>query len=350
MATDNLSLVLHKINDLRLEQRPIPKPRKNEVLIKMHSVGICGSDVHYWKKGGIGMKSFILKKPMVLGHEPSGTIAELGEGVTDFNIGDRVVIEPGFSCLHCDYCKKGAYNLCPDMTFCSSAPVDGTLCRYYVHHSKFCYLLPDNVSLEEAALIEPLAVAVHACRRSNVSIGKSVLVIGSGPIGLMHLLTAKAMGAAKVCVLDIVQKRLDFATAMGADHVVLCSSKEPEALAQQVIHVMGEPPDITLECSGAESSIQLGLLATKTGGVLILIGVGNRTATLPIMEATIREVDIRGNFRYVNCHPTALELISSGKVNVKPLITHRFKLEDSLKAFEVAHAGEGIKVLINCEG
>jgi len=347
MATDNLSLVLHKIDDMRLEQRPIPKPGKNEVLIKMHSVGICGSDVHYWKEGRINR--FIVNEPMVLGHEPSGTIAEVGEGVTDFKKGDRVVIEPGISCLECEFCKKGTYNLCPDVKFCATPPVDGTLCRYYVHHSKFCFKLPDNVSLEEAALIEPLAVAVHACRRSNVSIGKSVLISGSGPIGLMNLLTAKAMGASKVCVVDVVQKRLDFAKTLGADHVVRCTTKDTEAFAQQVIDVMGGPPDITLECSGVEPSIQLGLLATKSGGVMTLIGVGPRNITLPLMEASTREVDIRGIFRYANCHPTALELIASGKVNVKPLITHHFTLEESIKAFEVAQAGEGIKVLINCE-
>lgn len=348
MATDNPSLVLHKINDLRLEERPIPKPASNEVVIAMHSVGICGSDVHYWKEGRIN--KFIVDSPLVLGHEPSGVIFEVGDKVDNLKKGDRVVIEPGVPCFECDYCLKGTYNLCPGVLFCATPPHDGTLCRYFKHHAKLCHKIPDNMTLEEAALVEPLSVAVHACRRSNVQIGKTVLICGAGPIGLVNMLTAKAMGAQKTCVTDIVQSRLDFAKALGADHCVLFNTKDVEQLSKRVEDVMGGPPDITIECSGAELSIQLGLLATKSGGVMTLVGVGPRTISLPIMEASIREVDIRGVFRYANCHPVAISLISSGKVDVKPLITHRFKLEESIKAFEVASTGAGgaIKVVINC--
>lgn len=348
MAEDNLSLILHKIDDIRLEQRPVPKPGKNEVLIAIHSVGICGSDVHYWKDGRIGR--FIVDGPMVLGHEPSGVIKEVGENVTHLKPGDRVVIEPGVACLQCDFCKKGTYNLCPKVEFCATPPTDGTLCRYYKQSASFCYKIPDNVSLEEAALVEPLSVAVYACRRASVSVGKSVLICGSGPIGLLNMMTAKVMGATQVCIIDVVKSRLDFAKKLGADHVVVADTKDAIALAKKVKETMGCEPDITLECSGAEASLQLGIQVTKPGGMLTVVGCCPPVVSIPLIEACLKEVDVRGIFRYANCHPTAIDLIASGKVNVKPLITHHFSLEESLKAFEVAHTGAGgaIKVLINC--
>lgn len=196
MAAENLSVVLKKVDQIVLENRPVPVPKPHEVLISIKHVGICGSDVHYWKHGRIG--SFIVTGPMVLGHEPSGVVVKVGSEVTNLKPGDRVAIEPGVPCTKCTHCLTGRYNLCADMIFCATPPYDGTLCRFFAHHSAFVHKIPDNVSLEEAALVEPLAVAVHACRRSNVGIDKTVLVTGAGPIGLVNLMTAKAMGAPQV--------------------------------------------------------------------------------------------------------------------------------------------------------
>lgn len=349
MASEsNLSAVLREVDNLVLEERPIPQPGKGEVQISMHAVGICGSDVHYWKKGRIG--DFILTAPMVLGHESSGIVSAVGEGVTHLKIGDRVAIEPGHGCRMCDFCKEGRYNLCPDMKFAATPPYDGSLCRYYVHPADFCFKLPDHVSFEEGALLEPLSVAVHACQRAGVSIGSKVLICGAGPIGLVNLMTAKACGASKVTVTDIDKGRLNKAKELGADFVIKVDpKKDSKDLANKVIDSMG-PADQTIECSGAEASFHAAIYATKSGGTLVVVGMGKPAVNFPIVDALVREVDIRGIFRYVNCYPKALALVASGAVNVKPLVTHHFKLEESLAAFETSRTGAGgaIKVMIHC--
>lgn len=348
MADDNLSLVLYGIDDMRLEQRPIHKPGENDVLIGMHSVGICGSDVHYLKHGRIG--DFIVKDPMILGHEASGTIIDVGKGVKHLSKGDRVAIEPGVPCRKCQYCKSGSYNLCPDMIFCATPPVDGSLCRFYVHASDFCFKLPDHVSFEEGAMLEPLSVGVHACRRAGIAMGHKVLILGAGPIGLLSMLVARANGATRVAITDLDENRLKMAAELGADETLKITSRDGKEVADQIQQVFGQA-DRTIECTGAESSIQTGIFATKSGGVLVIVGMGKPVITLPVFDALVREVDVRGIFRYANCYPTALELIASGKVNVKPLITHRFKLEQSHQAFEATGAGNSnaIKVMISCE-
>jgi len=347
-GTDNLSLVLKKKDELVLEQRPIPTPGPNQVLIQMHSVGICGSDVHYWKEGACG--TFIIDGPLVMGHESSGTVAKVGPNVTHLKPGDRVAIEPGVPCRQCDLCRNGSYNLCPKVFFCATPPDDGVLSRFYVHAADFCYKLPDNVSYEEGALIEPLSVAIHACRRANISIGHNVLVCGAGPIGLVNLITAKAMGASRVVVTDVVQSRLEVAKQLGADGTVLVDTRDIPTLVDRVEKALGAKPDISIDCSGVESSLQLGIKATKSGGLLMCVGLGKEYQNLPIMDAAIREVDIRGVFRYKNTYPTAIAMLASGQINVKPLVTHRFKLEEAVKAFETAHSGAGgaIKVIIKC--
>ncbi|CAH1252770.1 SORD [Branchiostoma lanceolatum] len=347
MGDTNLSAVLLEKGNLKLEERPVPKPGKNEVQIAMHSVGICGSDVHYWVHGAIG--DFVVRAPMILGHEASGTVSEVGEGVTHLKVGDRVAIEPGVPCRYCDYCKGGRYNLCLEMQFCATPPVDGSLARYYVHAADFCFKLPDHVSYEEGALLEPLSVGVHACRRAGVTIGSKVLICGAGPIGLVCLLVAKAMGAAQVAITDIDTKRLEVAKQMGAHCPVLVKSRDGREVAEQVVQALGCNPDVTVECSGAEPSVQTGIFATKSGGVLVLVGLGPPTINIPIVNAAVREVDIRGIFRYANCYPTALSMVASGQVDVKPLVTHRFSLEQTLEAFEASKKGEGIKVMIHCD-
>ncbi|XP_019627053.1 PREDICTED: sorbitol dehydrogenase-like [Branchiostoma belcheri] len=347
MSDTNLSAVLLEKGNLKLEERPIPKPGKNEVQIAMHSVGICGSDVHYWVHGAIG--DFVVRAPMILGHEASGTVSEVGEGVTHLKVGDRVAIEPGVPCRYCDYCKGGRYNLCLEMKFCATPPVDGSLARYYVHPADFCFKLPDHVSFEEGALLEPLSVGVHACRRAGVTIGSRVLICGAGPIGLVCLLVAKAMGAAQVAITDIDTKRLEVAKQMGADFPVHVTTRDGREVADQVVRALGCNPDVTVECSGAEPSVQTGIFATKSGGVLVLVGLGPPTINIPIVNAAVREVDIRGIFRYANCYPTALSMVASGQVNMKPMVTHRFSLEQTLEAFEASKKGEGIKVMINCD-
>ncbi|XP_013412415.1 sorbitol dehydrogenase [Lingula anatina] len=347
MTDTNLTAVLRTKGDLRLEETDIPQPKKGEVQLAIHSVGICGSDVKYWKDGAIG--HFVVKKPMILGHETSGTVSALGEGVTNLKVGDRVAVEPGVPCRVCDLCKEGLYNLCPDVDFCATPPGHGSLRRYYCHAADFCYKLPDHVSQEEGALLEPFSVGLHACRRAGIQPGSSVLISGAGPIGLMSLVSAKAMGASDVCVTDISSARLEFAMAMGATHTLLIEQADRvEDLAVKVKERLGCMPSVTVECSGAESGLQLGIIATRPGGVVAAIGHGLSSVGIPLVLAVAKEIDIRGCFRYCNDYQLALKLVATGQVNIKPLITHRFTLGQTLDAFEMAKSGKAVKCMIRC--
>jgi len=348
-SDENLTAVLYKKGDLRLENRPIPTPKDDEVLLRMSAVGICGSDVHYLVNGAIG--DFIVKAPMVIGHEAAGIVTKVGSKVTTLKIGDRVAVEPGVPCRYCNQCKTGKYNLCKDVVFCATPPYDGNLCRYFTHAADFCFKLPDHVSLEEGALLEPLSVGVQACRRAGVTLGSKVLICGAGPIGLVSMFVARSMGASKIIVTDIAQNRLDVAKSLGADHVLKVElDSQPKDLAKKVEEILGSMPNITIECSGAESSIKLAILATESGGCVLLVGLGPPEVKVPMVNAACREVDIRGVFRYANCYADALALVASGSIDVKKLITHNYKLEETLEAFETARTGAGgaIKVMIHC--
>ncbi|XP_042868055.1 sorbitol dehydrogenase-like [Penaeus japonicus] len=346
-AKNNIAAVLYKAQDMRLELRPIPEPEDGEVLLRVGSVGICGSDVHYWWKGRTGR--FVVESPIILGHETSATVVKCGRGVAHLKPGDRVAIEPGVPCRRCEHCKGGRYNVCPEVKFCATPPVSGTLTNFYVHAADFCFKLPDNVSDEEGALLEPLAVAVYSCRRAEVTVGTQVLILGAGPIGLVSLLAAKAMGASRVCITDINDNRLSFAKSLGADETVNVSGTSPQEAANKVLGRSGFRPTAIIECSGAESSYQLGILASAPRGVMVTVGRGNYDVTLPLVVGAAKEMDIRGIFRYANCYPAALAMVSSGLVDVKPLVTHRFSINEVLEAFHTAKGGAAIKVMIRVD-
>ncbi|ERL94043.1 hypothetical protein D910_11326 [Dendroctonus ponderosae] len=320
----------------------------SEVLLQMAVVGICGSDVHYLVHGSIG--PFVVKKPMIIGHEASGTVVKVGKNVKHLQPGDQVAIEPGVPCRFCAFCKSGDYHLCADIFFCATPPDDGNLSRYYVHAADFCHKLPPNMDLEDGALMEPLSVGVHATKRGFVTVGDVVLILGAGPIGLVTLLSAKAMGASKIIVTDIWDVKLQTAKELGAHHVIkIEKGMEEDAIVAKIVELLGEQPNKTFDCSGAEQSVRIALKVTKSKGIVVLIGMGQLEQTLPLSSAIIREVDIRGVFRYSNDYPIAIDMVASGKISVKPLITHHFKIEETVKAFEVARtqAGNPIKILIH---
>ncbi|XP_074901866.1 sorbitol dehydrogenase isoform X4 [Buteo buteo] len=321
----NLAVVVHRAGDLRLENRPIPEPGPDEVLLRMHSVGICGSDVHYWQHGRIG--DFVVKDPMVLGHEASGTVVKVGSGVTHLKPGDRVAIEPGVPREMDEFCRTGRYNLSPTIFFCATPPDNGNLCRYYKHSASYCYKLPDNVTFEEGALIEPLSVGIHACKRAGVTLGSKVFVSGS----------------------DLSASRLQKAKEVGADFTIQVKNETPQEVASKVESLLGCMPEITVECTGVQACIQAGIYATRSGGTLVLVGLGPEMVTVPIVNAAVREVDIRGIFRYCNTWPVAIALLASKRINVKPLVTHRFPLEKALEAFETTKRGEGVKIMLKCD-
>jgi len=349
---DNISVVIHGKNDLRVEQSVLPTdPAPYEVQVASHTVGICGSDVHFWKDGRID--KWVITDPLVTGHESSATIVKVGSCVKNVKVGDRVVVEPGVGCMSCQTCKDGFYNLCADVTFHGVPPTGGALRRYYNHSSAFVHKIPDNMSYAEGALMEPLAVAVYACKRANISqgLGQKIMVTGAGPVGLLTALAAKAMGAEDVCILDVNESRLKFAQSLGIKKTLLVNTKlDTEALSDQVVSLLGDSPDITLECSGAEQSLNVAIYVTKDGGNVIMVGLNHNKITVALSSAACREVNLLGIKRYRHSFPLAIYLVSSGKLDVKPLITHRFKIEESLQAFEIASSltSGAIKVQIEC--
>lgn len=304
---------------------------------------LLSQDIHYWTDGRIG--DFVIDKPMILGHEGSGVVRLIGENVTGLEEGDRVAIEPGVPCSECSLCRSGRYNLCPQVKFAATPPINGSLAHFIVHPARFLYKLSPTISFDEAALFEPLSVGIHACRRGNVSLGCTVFITGAGPVGLMSMLVAKASGAARVLIQDIDADRLQVAKELGADRVILTHTEGDPKISAESIEA-----DVCIDATGVESAIKACIYGAKRGGVVVLVGMGRPDISLPVLEISMREVDIRGVFRYCNTYPAARELVYSGKVNLKRLVTHRFKMVDALDAFETARnrVGKAIKVIIDC--
>jgi len=318
--------------------------------VRMKAVGICGSDVHFFRRLELG--GYVVKEPMVIGHECAGIIEDVGSEVKHLVPGDRVALEPGISCWRCEPCKQGFYNLCSEMKFFATPPVHGSLANQIVHPAYLCFKLPDNLTLEEGAMCEPLSVGVHACRRASVGPETNVLIMGAGPIGLVTVLCARAFGAPRIIIADVDEERLSMAKNVGSDECILVS-KDSQDIDEEVTRIKnatGRNINVTFDCAGFAKTMSTGLKATSAGGRICLVGMGQNEMNLPLTQASAREVDIFGVFRYRNTWPLCLEFISSGKVDVKPLITHRFgfsqkEVED---AFETSAAGgNAIKVMFN---
>lgn len=342
--------MLNKPNDVTFEERPLPKLQSpHDVLVAVNYTGICGSDVHYWQHGAIG--HFVVKDPMVLGHESAGTVVEVGADVKTLKPGDRIALEPGYPCRRCSSCLSGRYNLCPDMVFAATPPYDGTLTGFWVAPFDFCYKLPDNVSLQEGALIEPLAVAVHIVKQARVQPGQSVVVMGAGPVGLLCAAVAKSFGATKVVSVDIVQAKLDFAKSFAATHTYMSQRVSPEENARNLLEAAdltaNGGADVVIDASGAEPSIQTSLHVVKMGGTYVQGGMGKADITFPIMALCLKEVTARGSFRYGSGdYKLAIELVAAGKVDVKRLVDGVVAFKDAEEAFKKVKEGQVIKILI----
>ncbi|KAI9093740.1 putative sorbitol dehydrogenase [Phlyctochytrium arcticum] len=319
---------------LIFEDRPIPTPGPGEVQIQIKRTGLCGSDVHYVKHGRIG--DFVVKGPMVLGHESSGIVTQLGDSVQGLSVGDAVAVEPGISCGACSYDLEGRYNLCLNMRFAATPPYDGTLANFVVYPSRLCHKLPASVSLEEGALIEPLAVAVHAIRRAKLQLAERVTIFGAGPIGLLCGMVAKAAGATQVTLVDLSKSRLEIALKVKAADSILHVAQGNPSVADTLNRKENMRPDVVFECSGAEASIATAMEITKSGGRIVLVGCGPPTVSVPLTALAMREVDIVGVFRYASVFPTAIELVASKRIDVKPLITHTFAFDDAVAAYDAA--------------
>jgi D-xylulose reductase len=286
---------------------------------------------------------------MVLGHESAGIVVETGSKVTTLKKGDRVAMEPGVPCRRCQRCKEGKYNLCVDMAFAATPPYDGTLAGYYSLPEDFCYKLPENVSLEEGALVEPLAVAVHITKQANVKHGDSVVVFGAGPVGLLCCAVAKALGASKVIAVDIQKPRLEFAKELAATSIYESQKVSAAENAKNLIEQndLGLGADVAIDASGAEPSVQTAMQVLRTGGSYVQGGMGKDEITFPILAACTKELTIKGSFRYGSGdYKLAVELIASQQVDAKKLISRKVKFEDAEQAFQDVKAGKGIKILI----
>ena len=293
----------------------IPTPDDDQVLVKVGAVGVCGSDVHFYKHGNIG--TMVMSHPFILGHELSGTITAVGKDVDPARIGSRVAIEPQRTCRTCKQCKAGRYNLCSNIIFYAVPHVDGAFTEYVTIQNDFAYDLPDSISFEAGALLEPLSVAIASCRKADISVGSRVLIAGAGPIGVIMAQTAKAFGAREIIITDTVESRREFAIELGASRAI-DPSKES---------VIGLDVDAFIDATGVGRAVYDGIKAVGPAGRAVLVGMGDDDVLLPVDYIQSHEIWVTGIFRYTNTWPTAIELVASGKVNLDALVTHRFNLD-----------------------
>ncbi|CAG9953887.1 unnamed protein product [Clonostachys rosea f. rosea IK726] len=353
-----LAQELHAAKDLRLVRRSIEPPAEDEVQIAMRATTLCGSDLHYFTHFANG--DFKIREPLSPGHECSGVIVSLGaaaEKNRDLKVGDRVAVEVGVPCGDCDRCAEGTYNVCGKLRFRSSATAfphyQGTLQQRFNHPAQWVHKLPETISFAEGALLEPLAVAIHAVRKADAKNGASCLVVGAGAVGLLCAAVARSFGYRHIVLTDIVQNRLDFALSNGfADAAVKLparrssTAEEDLAFAKEDAETLRKQNgdkafDRTFECTGVESCVRTSIYATRNGGKILLVGMGTPIQTLPISAAALREVDFIGVWRYANCYPRGIELMEhagrEGIPDLKKLITHSFQgLEEAGAAFDMA--------------
>jgi D-xylulose reductase len=326
------ALVLKAKNELAIMDMDIrEEPGPDDVKIKVHSVGICGSDVHYYEYGKIG--NFVLKEPMVLGHEASGTVIETGRNVKNLKIGDRVSMEPGIPDLHSRATLEGMYNLDPGVRFWATPPIHGCLRETVVHPAMFVFKLPENVSYAEGAMVEPLSVGLQAVKKASIETGDVALVSGCGTIGLVTGLAAQAAGCSKVIITDVIGPRLETAARYGMIPVNIKNQDLQEVVARET---GGWGVDVIFEASGSAAAIANIFTPLCPGGTVVFIGMPVEPVAVDIVAAQAKEARMATVFRYAHIYPRAVALLASGKIDVKPLLTDYYKFSDAVKAFEYA--------------
>lgn len=325
----NTAAFLTDIEKIEFGEVEVPKIKADEVLVKMESIGVCGSDVHYYSHGRIG--NFVVKFPFILGHECAGTIVEVGSNVSQIKVGDRVALEPGVPCGSCEFCLSGKYNLCPDVKFFATPPYDGCLMNYVSHPAQFAFKLPDNVSSTEGALVEPLAIGINAALTGGVKLGDTVVIFGSGCIGLVSLLASKAYGATKVIVVDVIEKRLEVAKKLGA---TIFNAKECDIIEEIKKLTEGKGAQVVIDCAGTNTTICQTVQIAKSGGIIVWVGLACDSVNgLNIGPISTKELTIKSIFRYRNLYPTAIAAIADGKIDISGIISDKYKFEETPKAF-----------------
>ena len=323
------------IDKMVIKEIPVPEIGKKEVRVSLEYVGICGSDVHYFHNGCCGSYKVDLSEDYMLGHECAGTIVKVGEEVERLKVGDRVALEPGITCGECEQCKSGHYNLCPDVVFLATPPVQGCNEEYIAFPENMCFKLPDNVSTKEGALIEPLSVGFYASEQGGVKTGDTVVILGSGCIGLVTLLACKAHGAGKIIVADLVEARLQKAIELGAAEVI--NSGKEDALKKIEELTNGRGADVVFETAGSPVTIAQTPFIVRRGGTITLVGISAKEEiTYNFAQIMDKEATIKSVFRYRNIYPKAIAAVSSGAINVKGIVTHEFDLEHIQDAYDEA--------------
>ncbi|MGA2478346.1 MAG: NAD(P)-dependent alcohol dehydrogenase [Spirochaetia bacterium] len=340
------ALVLKEKKRLSIEDVQLDEQLSaDDVRIQIRNVGVCGSDVHYYLHGRIG--PFVVEKPMILGHEASGIVLEVGKNVTHLKKGDRVCMEPGIPLARSAETLAGLYNLDPAVRFWATPPIHGCMRETVVHPGAFTFKLPDNVSLEEGALVEPVAIGVYSAHTAGIQPGDTALVFGAGTMGIVTTLAALASGCSRVVLTDIKKKKLELVRRSFPGNIA-CVDSEKSALDEAVFSMAPEGVDIVFEASGSPAVISSFIRYLRPGGRAVMIGMPPEPAPFDVVAAQAKEVRIFHIFRYRNMYPRTVKLISAGTLKVSPLITHFYDFKDALKAFEFAASTpeEAIKTMV----
>ncbi len=328
----NHAAVMPELGRIEIQSVDEPTPGPREAVVQIEAVGVCGSDTAYFTVGRIG--DWIVDGPIILGHECAGKVIAVGSDVTQVAVGDRVAIEPGTPCRDCRDCLAGRYHLCPDLVFFATPPYDGSLVQRMAIDERQLFRMPDSMSYEEGALCEPLSVGIWACRRAGLEPGDRVLVTGAGPVGLLAAQAARAFGANSVTVTDIADFRLDMARELGFD-------------VERVGEGTSRDFDVLLECSGAPTALADGLWRLRTNGRAAMVGMPKQDVALALSRLNVNELTIGLVNRYAHTWPIAIELISSGRVDVSSLVTHRFPLDETADAIMLArNVPDSVKAII----
>ena len=311
-------------------EAPMPVMGDDDVLVKIQALGICGSDLHYFERGGLG--ACAVKYPYILGHEAAGVVEDVGKNVKNFKKGDRVTMEPGIPCFKCEYCLNGLYHLCPDLRFWATPPYDGCLMDYVAHPAAFTYKLPDNVSVREGALVEPLAVGLSAADKGNIKLGETVVIMGAGCIGLVTLLVAKARGAAKIIITDVIESRLEAAKKMGG---ITINAKTEDVISRVMELTDGRGAEVIVDCCGSCQTVAQSLKVARPFGRIVWVGLADDIINGIVMsDVADKELTIAAIHRYRNQYPTAINAIASGAIDISQIISNEYKFEDTVFAFE----------------
>ena len=323
--------VLTKPKTIEIQEIPDPKPKPHEVLIRVKTVGICGSDLHYYEHGRIGTQ--VVEYPFILGHEVGGEIVEVGSEVEGFKPGEKIAIEPQQTCGKCEFCKSGRYNLCPHVKFLATPPINGAFAEYITHPADMTFTLPDTMDYEQGALLEPLAIGFHVSNRAEASLGESVLITGAGCIGLVILLALKAKGLSEVYVSDVLDNRLAMAKELGAREMFRADRTDP--IEEVLERTGGRGADIVIEASGNPKAIAGTVDAVRRGGKILMLGYApTDSVEFDFKKLIFKEASLNTSRRYCNMYPLAIDAVANGLVDISKCVTHRWNFDDAAEAME----------------